>query len=231
MAIDDEPIALMVIARFCERYGGIELQTFCEPTIGLDAVAKEKPDVVFLDIEMNDVNGLDIANSLPPECCLIFTTAHAKYAVNGFDLDAIDFLHKPFSYERFKKSMEKAQRNISLTEQAVSHDKESIVIKKSYNNVIIRTADIIYVEAMENYIKIYLEDGACVISHTSLKNFIEMPQQLELMRIHRSFAINASKVISFNKKEVTLKGHFQPLPIGRLYSSKVYAALSTKQKG
>ncbi len=231
IAIDDEPIALMVIARFCQRHGGIDLQTFSEPALGLDAVAKEKPDVVFLDIEMNDVNGLDIANSLPAECNLIFTTAHAKYAINGFDLDAVDFLHKPFSYERFEKSIEKAIRNISMTGHADSHKEESIIIKKDYNNVIIKTADIVYVEAMENYIKIYMEDGSCVISHTSLKNFIDKPQQPKLMRIHRSFAINMSKVISFNKKEVMLKGQLHPVPIGRLYSSKVYSALSANKKG
>ena len=104
IAIDDEPIALLIISQFCERKGGLELTTFSEPLTGLREIARRKPDLVFLDIEMNSTNGLDIAHALPPESCLIFTTAHAQYALDGFDLDAVDFLHKPFAYERFEKA-------------------------------------------------------------------------------------------------------------------------------
>lgn len=104
IAIDDEPLALLVITQFCERFGNLDLSTFSEPRIGLEEIKRHKPDLVFLDIEMNSINGLDIAHALPRECCFIFTTAHAQYALNGFDLDAVDFLHKPFAYERFKKS-------------------------------------------------------------------------------------------------------------------------------
>lgn len=104
IAIDDEPIALLIISQFCERKGGLELTTFSEPLTGLKEIARCKPDLVFLDIEMNSISGLDIAHALPPESCLIFTTAHAQYALDGFDLDAVDFLHKPFAYERFEKS-------------------------------------------------------------------------------------------------------------------------------
>ena len=99
IAIDDEPLALLVITQFCERFGNLDLSTFSEPRIGLEEIKRHKPDLVFLDIEMNSINGLDIAHALPRECCFIFTTAHAQYALNGFDLDAVDFLHKPFAYE------------------------------------------------------------------------------------------------------------------------------------
>ena len=112
IAIDDEPLALLVITQFCERFGNLDLSTFSEPRIGLEEIKRHKPDLVFLDIEMNSINGLDIAHALPRECCFIFTTAHAQYALNGFDLDAVDFLHKPFAYERFKKAVEKAIRRI-----------------------------------------------------------------------------------------------------------------------
>ena len=83
IAIDDEPIALLIISQFCERKGGLELTTFSEPLTGLREIARRKPDLVFLDIEMNSTNGLDIAHALPPESCLIFTTAHAQYALDG----------------------------------------------------------------------------------------------------------------------------------------------------
>lgn len=101
IAIDDEPMALLIIEQFCRRKGGIELTTFSEPTIGLEEIRMKEPDLVFLDIHMNSINGLEIADTLPEKCCFIFTTAYAQYALEGFNLDAVDFLHKPFSYERF----------------------------------------------------------------------------------------------------------------------------------
>lgn len=112
IAIDDEPMALLVIEQFCQRKGGIELTTFSEPIIGLEEIRHNEPDLVFLDIQMNSINGLEIADTLPEKCCFIFTTAYAQYALEGFNLDAVDFLHKPFSYERFEVALEKARRRI-----------------------------------------------------------------------------------------------------------------------
>ncbi len=112
IAIDDEPMALLIIEQFCRRKGGIELSVFSEPQIGLNEIRRLQPDLVFLDIQMNSINGLEIADSLPEKCCFIFTTAYAQYALEGFNLDAVDFLHKPFSYERFEVAVEKAFRRI-----------------------------------------------------------------------------------------------------------------------
>lgn len=97
VAIDDEPLALEVIDKFCRRMGGIELETFTNPTLGLEAVLQSRPDIVFLDIEMEETSGLDIASRLPHDTCFIFTTAYMRYALDGFDLDAVDYLHKPFA--------------------------------------------------------------------------------------------------------------------------------------
>ncbi|HJB73659.1 MAG TPA: response regulator, partial [Candidatus Barnesiella merdigallinarum] len=164
IAIDDEPLALLVITQFCERFGGLELTTFSEPLVGLEEIRRCKPDLVFIDIEMNSISGLDIARDLPEECCFIFTTAHAQYALNGFELDAVDFLHKPFAYERFEKAVEKAIRRIE-TERDRTPD--SIVVKQEYNNVTIPTNDILYIEAMENYTKIFRESGGYILSRTN----------------------------------------------------------------
>ena len=125
IAIDDEPMALLVIEQFCRRKGGITLRTFSEPQIGLEAIRKQKPELVFLDIQMHSVNGLEIADTLPRECIFIFTTAYAEYALDGFNLDAVDFLHKPFSYERFEIAVGKALRRINTFTTVVP---ESIVV-------------------------------------------------------------------------------------------------------
>ena len=115
IAIDDEPMALLVIEQFCRRRGGLELTTFSEPRVGLEEIRRRKPDLVFLDIQMNSINGLQIADVLSHECCFIFTTAYAQYALDGFNLDAVDFLHKPFSYERFETACAGSRAECSLS--------------------------------------------------------------------------------------------------------------------
>ena len=109
VAIDDEPVALSIIEQFCQRMGNLELNTFSNPETGMDFVSRSHPDIVFLDIEMNGISGLDLAKILPKGTFLIFTTAYAQFALDGFELDAVDFLHKPFSFSRFEKAVEKTR--------------------------------------------------------------------------------------------------------------------------
>jgi two-component system response regulator LytT len=197
IAIDDEPLALLVITQFCERFGNLDLSTFSEPRIGLEEIKRHKPDLVFLDIEMNSINGLDIAHALPRECCFIFTTAHAQYALNGFDLDAVDFLHKPFAYERFKKAVEKAIRRIE-TEKVP----ENIVIKQEYANVTIPINDILYIEAMENYTKIFRENGGYILSRTNMndsRNFARRKFSPHSPFIYRTYRKNRNVFQEKNK--------------------------------
>ena len=170
IAIDDEPIALFIIKQFCDRKGGMEITTFCDPRIGLEEIIRTKPDLVFLDIEMNGLNGLDVAKALPVECTLIFTTAHAKYALDGFNLDAVDFLHKPIAYKRFERAVEKAMLHIGgLTEPWNEAMQENIVVKQDYTSITVPISDIFYIEAMENYSKIFRICGENIISRLNIK--------------------------------------------------------------
>ncbi len=226
IAIDDEPLALLVITQFCERFGNLDLSTFSEPRIGLEEIKRHKPDLVFLDIEMNSINGLDIAHALPRECCFIFTTAHAQYALNGFDLDAVDFLHKPFAYERFKKAVEKAIRRIE-TEKVP----ENIVIKQEYANVTIPINDILYIEAMENYTKIFRENGGYILSRTNMKTIQEILPEENFLRIHRSYIVPIEKIEMFSKKKIKLIVKEIFLPIGRLYANHIYDTLISQNSG
>lgn len=159
VAIDDEPMALLVIEQFCKRKGGMELTTFSEPHIGLKEIRRTNPDLVFLDIHMDSISGLDIAGTLPEGCCFIFTTAYAEYALEGFNLDAVDFLHKPFSYERFEIAVEKVLRRIEFRRSSVP---ECLVVKQEYSNVNIPLSDILYIEALGNYVKIVRSSGDTV---------------------------------------------------------------------
>lgn len=107
IAIDDEPIALNIIERYCERRGDIVLETYSKPRMGMQRIHEWLPDIVLLDIEMNGTSGIELARQLPSSCCLIFTTAYAHYALDGFEVNAVDFLHKPYFYERFDRAMQR----------------------------------------------------------------------------------------------------------------------------
>lgn len=218
IAIDDEPMALLVIEQFCQRKGNMELLTFSEPRVGLEEIRLRKPDLVFLDIHMNSLSGLEIADTLPSECCFIFTTAYAEYALEGFNLDAVDFLHKPFSFERFDVAVDKALRRIDMRHTPVS---ECLIVKQEYNNVSIPLGDILYVEALGNYVKIVKMSGGHVLTRTNLKSITDMLPEGAFLRIHRSYVISVSAVVSFTRTRVELKGLNEGLPIGAQYASQV----------
>lgn len=224
IAIDDEPMALLVIEQFCHRKGGMELTTFSEPRVGLEEIRRRKPDLVFLDIQMNSLNGLEIADKLPHECCFIFTTAYAEYALNGFDLDAVDFLHKPFSYERFEVAVEKALRRIHGRRPSVP---ESLVVKQEYNNVSIPLNDILYVEALGNYVKIVRASGGHVLTRTNLKAITDLLPADRFMRIHRSYVVPVASVLSFTRSKIVLKGCEGSLPVGAQYVALILETLGS----
>lgn len=227
IAIDDEPLALEVIDNFCKRIGGIELTVFSNPQEGLLAIMEQKPDIVFLDIEMEDISGLSIAAQLPTYTCFIFTTAYLEYALDGFNLDAVDYLHKPFAFSRFETAISKAVRRLGKIQEPLLDPPavKNIIVKQEYNNVSIPLDDILYIEAMEGYSKIFRESGICTISRIILKNIGTMLPKNDFIRIHRSYIVSKSKVISFNKQEVKLSTG-KKLPIGRQYASEVAAILS-----
>lgn len=222
IAIDDEPMALLIIEQFCRRKGGIELTTFSEPTIGLEEIRMKEPDLVFLDIHMNSINGLEIADTLPEKCCFIFTTAYAQYALEGFNLDAVDFLHKPFSYERFEVAVEKAIRRI---ESKRHHSPEYLIVKQEYNNVSIPLSDILYIEALGNYVKIFRKSGGHVLTRTNLKAITDLLPVHDFLCIHRSYVIPISSVVSFSRSKVEIEGNVGELPIGSQYVASVMDTL------
>lgn len=215
-AIDDEPLALDIIEKFCQRIGNIELRKFSDPVKGLEAVREYKPDIVFLDIEMNGINGIEVASRLPENTCFIFTTAYLKYALDGFDLDAVDYLHKPFAYSRFQIAFSKALRRIGR--QPIKTAPQCITVKQEYSSITIPIDAILYVEAVEGYSKIFMTSGECVMSRILLKNVLALLPPESFIRIHRSFVVSKLKIKSFNRQEILLIDG-TVLPVGRLYAA------------
>ena len=219
VAIDDEPIALQIIEEFCKRKGNIEICTFSDSDEGLRFIKENNPQLVFLDIEMRDNNGLELASRLPEETGVIFTTAYIQYAKDGFNLDAIDYLHKPIDYTRFVEAINRA--NLRLEYSILKSREKEIIVKQSYNNIAVRISDILYIEAMENYAKIFLEDGRMVLAHNSLKRIMEMLPLNEFFRIHKSFVVSRSRIKSFSRQNVILSDG-KELPVGRQYAEYLF---------
>ncbi len=217
VAIDDEPIALSIISEYCTRYGNIELQCFTSPVAGMECIRATRPDIVFLDIEMNSHNGVALARELPEGVCLIFTTAYASYAIDGYNVDAIDFLHKPIFYARFEKAMEKAWRYLRSAADKPSDEDGIITLKADYKNVVVSLKDIILIEAMDNYVKVYRQDKPTIVPQITMKEIESMLPDDAFARIHRSYIISVRYVEKFSNRTVYLQNFPRPIPAGRKY--------------
>lgn len=227
MAIDDEPMALSVISNFCERRTDVELTVFADPEEALRKIDEIKPELIFLDIEIGSQSGLHIAKQLPKNCVIIITTAYAEYAIDGYDLGVVDFLHKPFAYSRFEKALDKAALVIDyMRSKKVS---QVITVREEYLNVPIPLSEIIYIEAMNNYCRIFRVGNVCTMTRMTMKSLIELLPPEGFIRIHRSFVVSLDKITGFNKSEVTLVGG-KTIPVGRQYSDFLTFPLPTMTK-
>ena len=218
VAIDDEPIALSIIQEYCRRYGDIELHCFTSPVEGMEYVGKLHPDIIFLDIEMNSHNGVDLARQLPKDICRIFTTAYSQYALDGFNADAIDFLQKPIFYPRFERAIEKAKRWLSNHNDYKVPFTESITLKVEHKNVIVNLSDIIFVEAMDNYVKIFRRDLPMVLSQITMKEMEYLLPHDKFMRVHRSFIISIKDIERYSTRQIHLCRSDRTIPLGRKYA-------------
>ncbi len=218
IAIDDEPIALSIITQYCSRLGGISLSTYTNPIEGIERVRAELPDMLLLDIEMGGVNGVELARHLPNGVNLIFTTAYAQFAIDGFELNAVDYLHKPFSFARFERAISRVEQRLQMT-NALAQDDE-IVLRVEYQNVRVSRREIEYIEAMDNYVKIRLSGGGLIVPQMSMKSVEELLPTSQFMRVHKSYIVSRQAVSSYSKSQIQLKGCDLLLPIGRTYQGE-----------
>ncbi len=220
IAIDDEPMALNIIAQFCKRMGDMELSTYTNPLAGWEQVKRTRPDIVFLDIEMGGVNGVELARELPAGVFLIFTTAYAQFAVDGFELNAVDFLHKPFSYMRFEKAVQKAVRLRSLLNMAETPvmNEEEITVKVEYKNVKIKLSTILYIEAVNNYVRFHIVDARPILSQMSMKSIMDLLPADKFIRVHKSFIVPRHRIASYSRTQVVLYNQDITIPVGRAYA-------------
>ncbi|MDE6575268.1 MAG: LytTR family DNA-binding domain-containing protein [Muribaculaceae bacterium] len=217
VAIDDEPIALSILNEYCSRYGNIRLECFSSPDEGMRHILSSNPDIVFLDIELNSHNGIELARQLPRGTTLIFTTAYSEYALEGFNVNAVDFLHKPIFYPRFLQAMEKAVA-WSAKEQNPREQTDTIALKAEHKTVIIALDSVTHIEAMDNYVKVFRRNLPTVISQITMKEMeAKLPPEL-FIRVHRSFIVSLKAIDRFSNRKIYVHGLSTPLPVGRTYN-------------
>lgn len=222
--IDDEPLPIELLSAYAARIPELTvLAKFNDPVTAADFIRNHVVDLIFLDIQMPHLNGIDLLKSLPVKPMAIFTTAFPEFAVDGFELNAVDYLLKPFDFERFRKAVEKATEFNAYNQQPKGMLKEAFIfVKSEYKAVKINLSDILYIEGMDSYVKIYA-GGKPVLSLMSMKAMLEMLPTEGFLRVHRSFIIPISKVNSIRNK--VIKVGDKEIPIGGTYEDVVESIL------
>ena len=219
IAVDDEPLALDIIEAYVNKHPELSLVARCNNAAEASEVLKtHKVDLMFLDINMPEISGLSFVKSLEKKPLFIFTTAYPDYAVEGFELNAIDYLLKPIAYDRFEKGVEKAKEYYKIKQNAdvAETDLESDYIFVKANQKLIKLAysDIYYVEAFADYVKIFLADKKIVTLQTMKNMEKKLPEDM-FTRVHRSFIVNRKLVQSFSTSMCEVND--VKIPIGKNY--------------
>lgn len=227
VAIDDEPLALELISTYLSRIPDVVLlQTFEDGVSGAEYLQKTQVDLLFLDINMPDVSGIDLARSLDRKPLIIFTTAYKQFAYEGFELEAVDYLLKPIDFDRFSKAVQKAvDYHLYKTNAQPVSDNLSIYVHSEYRMVKIVLNTIEYLESMEDYVKIHLDNLPPVLTLMPLKRMLQKLPADDFKRIHRSYIIPVKKVKSVQNRRIKLSE--VELPISNSYAEEVKAWLNS----
>ncbi len=217
IAIDDEAPALKVIVNFCNQTPGIELKkVFQKPTEALAYLESDPVDLLFLDIQMPTLSGLDLYRKIGPGTLAVFTTAFSEYAVEGFNVNAIDYLLKPFTIQRFQQAVSKAAEYLNFRQNKDPRS-EALLIRADYSLIRIPVSEILFVEGADDYLKIHRENKNPLLVRMTMKSIIEMLPPTDFVRTHRSYIVSVRRIDTVRNKTISLAGH--EIPIGNNYEA------------
>lgn len=216
IAIDDELPALKVIENFCSQTDVLVLEkTFNKPNEALKYINKFPVDLLFLDVNMPALKGTELYKALKQKTMVIFTTAYSEYAVEGFNLDAIDYLLKPFTFERFMKAVNKAAEYYNYTRQDTGKKEQFLFIRADYSLIKINIAEILFIEGLDDYLKIHIENKKPVVARMTMKAMLEKLPAGDFIRVHRSYIISFNRIDNVRNKIISVAG--EEIPIGSSY--------------
>lgn len=221
--VDDEPMAREILQRHLQKIDLVTIVKTCKnATEAFNAVSSQQIDLIFLDINMPEISGLSFAKSINKKIKIIFTTAYREYAVDGFDLQAVDYLLKPISFERLAQAIDKFESNRSTIKNELTVKTEEkndfIFVRSDRKKVKINFDEIKYIESLSDYIKIHLNDKTIITRETISNIEVKLPKH-QFLRIHRSYIISISKIESFTNEFVEIDN--KALPISRSYKTSV----------
>ncbi len=223
IAIDDEPLALKQICNYIEKTPFLALQGDCtNPIDALNLIREQQPDLLFVDINMPELNGVELVKTLSNPPMIIFTTAYSQYALEGFKLDAVDYLLKPISYPDFLKAANKANDLYALKhypEENLSGNDEHLFVKSDYRLVRIPLNNVRYIESMREYIGIHLIDGTRIMTLVSMKSIEHKLPKNRFMRVHRSYIVNLDEITIIERQRIVFDKKIY-IPIGEHYKEE-----------
>lgn len=226
IAIDDEPLALTVIELLCDKSGNINLQkTFTQPNEALKHLRKYPTDLIFCDIQMPAMTGINLVKSLQQNTMVIFTTAFSEYAAVSYELNAIDYLLKPINQKRFTQAIAKAQEYFDYINKKEQSTDKNIFIRADFSLVKIPLADIQYIEGLADYLKIYIRDRKTIVARMPMKDMMEKLQSADFIRVHRSFILPFGKIEAVRGMTIFIDG--KEFPIGRTYAEDFFSRYSS----
>jgi DNA-binding LytR/AlgR family response regulator len=216
IAIDDEPLALKVIDSHCQKTDFINLQkTFTHPTEALNYLRNFPVDLLFVDIQMPSMNGINLVKTIQQNTMIIFTTAFSEYAVTSYELNAIDYLLKPINFKRFSQAVNKANEYYNFINKQNHSEDNHIFIRADYSLVKIPIDDILYIEGLADYLKIFIKDRHTVVARMTMNDMVQKLPVKDFIRVHRSFILPFKRIASVRSNSITIPE--KEIPIGKTY--------------
>src|SRR5687768_12890335 len=226
IAIDDEPLALKVIKSLCDKSESIHLQkTFTQPSEALKHLRKFPADLIFCDIHMPAMTGINLVKSLQQNTMVIFTTAFSEYAAVSYELNAIDYLLKPINQKRFTQAINKALEYFNFINKKENSADKNIFIRADFSLVKIPLADILYIEGLADYLKIHIKDRKPVMARMPMKDMMEKLPSADFIRVHRSFILPFKRIQAARGSTIFIDD--QEFPIGKTYIDEFFSRYSS----
>lgn len=221
IAVDDEPLALELIEAFCKKFDFLQFEKgFTNTDAAFQYIEKNPVDLLFLDINMPAESGINFYKSLPHKPMLIFTTSYSEYALESYELNATDYLLKPFTLSRFENAVAKAHELYNLIHNATAAEgSKYIMLKVEHGTVKVILDNILFIEGLDNYIKIHVQNQSPVVVRLTMKALLEKLNEKEFVRVHRSYIVPVSRIESFKQKIITIAG--EEIPVGKNYEDQL----------
>jgi two-component system, LytTR family, response regulator len=215
IAIDDEPKALEVIERYCQKMSLASLKaSFREPLKAIEFLNREKVDLIFLDINMPDINGMQLLQTLSPRPLIIFTTAYSQYAVESYELNALDYLLKPVTFERFLMAVNKAAAVLASRNTTGMDEDAAVLIKSGPQTYRVKVSEILYLEKNGNYITVHLKEGNILIRE-NMGDIFDLVPAADFIRVHKSYVVSIRHISMIEVHQLIVNG--EKIPIGSTY--------------